>query len=112
MEADPTSVDKITSFSFLFLHGIPVPPQIILQPIIDVILVNDTKMTQSIIGEIEYLEFTILCPHEIVFHDGDETLRIIMQAIQDVFLRYFIELFTFIEYEVDWFHFLLTIPIR
>ena len=74
MEADPTTVNKTASFSLLLLHTISVPLQVVLQPIIDVILVNDTKVSQSIIDEIENLEFPILCPHEIVCHDCNEAL--------------------------------------
>ena len=76
METDPSIVDKTTSLDFLFFHGISVPLQIPIYPIIDMILVNDTKVAQSIIGEIEDLEFPILCPHEVVCPDSDETLGI------------------------------------
>ena len=101
MEANPTIVDKTTSLGFLFFHTISVPLQIIIKLIIDVILVDDTKVTQSIIGEIEYLEFPILCPHEVVCHDSDETLGIITHSIQDVLLCHFIELTTLIHHQVQ-----------
>ena len=52
METDPTSVYEIASFSLLLLHGISLPLQVVLQPIIDVILVNEAKVSQTIIGEI------------------------------------------------------------
>ena len=74
METDPSIISKTTSLSLLFFHSISVPLQVVLQPIIDAILVNDTKVSQTIIGEIEYLEFPILCPHEVACHEGDETL--------------------------------------
>ena len=76
METDPSIVDKTTSLDFLFFHSISVPLQTPIYPIIDMILVNDTKVTQSIIGKIKYLWFPILCPHEVVCHDVDETLGI------------------------------------
>ena len=98
MEADPPTVNKTASFRLLFLHGVSVPSQIILQPIVDTILMNDAKMSQSIIGEIEYFGFPIICLHEIVCYDGDETMKIIVHAIQDLLLRYLIELTAFIEY--------------
>ena len=101
MENDPSIVDIITSFGFLFLHGIVVPLQIPIYPIIDVILENETKMTQSIIGEIENLEFPILCLHEIVCHNCDETLGIIEHPIQDVLLHHFIELISLIKHLVQ-----------
>ena len=112
METDLTSVNKTTSFRLLFLHGISVPSQIILQPLVDMILVNDAKVSQSIIGgEIEYLEFSGMCPYEIVYHDGDETLGIIVHAIQDVLLRYLIELTRLIHHQVDRFHFFFALSI-
>ena len=58
IEADLTTVHKTTSFYLFLFHCIFVPLQIILQPLVDTILVNDTKVSQLIIGEIEYLEFT------------------------------------------------------
>ena len=58
----------------------------------------DAKVSQSIIGKIEYFGFPIMCLHEIVCHDGDETMRIIAHAIQDLLLRYLIKLTAFIEY--------------
>ena len=111
METDPSIVDITTSLGFLFLHTISEPPQVILQPIVDVILVDDTKVTQSIIGEIEYLEFPILCPHEVVYHDCNETMRIITHTIQDVVLCHFIELTTLIHHQVQWFHFLFAVSV-
>ena len=110
METDPTSVNKITSFRFLFLHGISLPLQVIFQPFIDAILVNDTKVAQSIIGKFENLEFPGMCPHEVVCHDCDETLRIITQTIQDELLCYLNELFPLIKHLVQWFHFLSLFP--
>ena len=74
MHTDPTTVNIITSFRLLFLHSISVPLQIILQPLVDMIIADDAEMSQSIIGEIEYLEFPSMCPHEVVCHDNDETL--------------------------------------
>ena len=72
---------------------------------------DDTKVTLSIISEIEYLEFPILCPHAVVCHDGDETLLIITHAIQDVLLRFLIELTTLINHQIQWFHFFFILPI-
>ena len=57
METDPSIVGITTSLRFLFFHGISVPLQTPINPIIDVILVDDMKVAQSIIGEIEYLGF-------------------------------------------------------
>ena len=48
-----------------------------------------------------------MCPHEVVCHGGEETLRIIMYAIQDVILRYLNELTSLINHQIQWFHFLL-----
>ena len=101
METDPSIVDKTTSLGFLFFHSIFVPFQIPIYPIIDVIIVDDTKMTQSIIGEIEYLEFSILCLHEVVCYDCDETLGIITHSIQDILLCHFIELTTLINHQIQ-----------
>ena len=112
MENDPSIVDITTSLGFLFIHGIVVPLQKPIYPIIDVILVDDRKVTQSIIDEIEYFEFPILCLHEIVCHDGDETLGIITHTIQDVLLHHFIELISLIKHLVQWFHFLFILSIR
>ena len=112
MESDPSIVDITASLYFFFFHDIVVPLQIPIYPMIDVILVNDTKMSQSIIGKIECLEFLILCPHDVVCHDDDdETLRIIGHPIQDVLLRYLIELFTLINHQIQWFHFLFILPV-
>ena len=112
METDPTDGNKTTFFRLLFLHGISVPSQIIFQPLVDAIFVNDAKVSQSIIGEIEYLELTIMCPHEVVCHDGDETLVVLAQAIQDVLLRYLIEIVCLVHHHIYWFHFLFTLSIR
>ena len=56
MEFDQSIVNISTSLGLLFFHTISIPLQVIIQPTIDVIFVNDTKVTQSIIGEIEYIE--------------------------------------------------------
>ena len=101
MEITPSIVDISTSLSFLFFLSIAVPLQIPIYPIIDVILVNDTTMSQSISGEIEYFEFSILCAHEVVYHDCDETLDIITHSIQDVLLCYLIELSILIKHQVQ-----------
>ena len=106
MEADLSIVVIPTSLGLLFFHGISVPLQIPINPIIDVILVNDAKVFQSIIGKIENLGFPSMYPYEVVCHDCDETLRIIAHAIEDVLLCDFVELVTFIKYEIDRFHFL------
>ena len=111
METDPSIVDITAFLGFLFFHGISVPLQIILKLIIDVILVIDMKVTQSIIGKIKYLELSNMCPHEIVWHDSDETLRIIMHVIQDALLRYLIELTTLIHHQIQWFYFLLALSV-
>ena len=94
METNPSIVDITTSLGFLFFHTIAIPLQIPIKPIFDAILVNDTKVSQSIICEIEYLELPNMCPHEVVCHDGDETLVVLTHTIQDVLLCHFIELFT------------------
>ena len=72
MEFDPSIVNISTFLGLLFFHDISVPFQIPIYPIIDAILVNDTKMSQSIIGKIEYLGFPILCPHEVECHYGEK----------------------------------------
>ena len=77
MEADPTSVYKTTSLCLLFLYGISVPLQVLLDPLIDAISTNDAEVPQSIICEVEDLGVSIMCPHEVVCHDGDETLIVI-----------------------------------
>ena len=92
----------------VFLYYFPLP----IYPNIDVIFVNDTKMFQSINGEIEYLDFPILCPHEVVCHDSDETLGIITHPIQDVLLCHFIELNSIINHQIQYFHFLFILPVR
>ena len=51
VETDLTTVHKTTSFRLLLFHGIFVPSQIILQPLVDAILVNDAKVSQLIIGK-------------------------------------------------------------
>ena len=72
---------------------------------------NDAKVSQSIIAEIENIGFFNMCPHDIVCHDGDETLGIITHAFHMVLLRYLIELIGFIEYEVDRFHYSIALSI-
>ena len=69
-------------------------------------------MSKAIIGEVNYLSFPGMCPHEVVCHDGDEALVVLTQAVEDVLLHDVIELTAFIEYEVDRFHFLFTVIIR
>ena len=101
METDSSIVDISTSFRLLFFNNISVSFQIPIYSIIDVILANDTKVSQSIIGKIEYPEFSVLCLHEVVFHDNDETLWIITHSIRDVLLRHFIELITFTNHQVQ-----------
>ena len=101
METDPSIVDITTSLGLLILHGISVPPQISIYPIIDMILVNDVKVSQSIIDEIEYLEIIVTAHHQIVLNDGDETLRILTHSIQDVLLHYLIKLITLINHQIQ-----------
>ena len=105
-------VDKTASLCLLFFHGISVPFQVVLDPLIDAILVDDAEVSQSIIGEIENLGFPGMCPHEVVRHDCDETLVILTHAIQDVLLCDLIELVCLIEYEIDRFHFFIALSIR
>ena len=112
METNPTDVDKTVSLCLLFFHGISVPLPIILDPLIDAISANDAKVSQSISGEVEDLGISVMCLHEIVRHDGDETLRITTHAIQDVLLQYPTELAYLIEYEIDRFHFLIALLTR
>ena len=112
MESDPPSVFKTTSLCLLFLYGISVPLQVLLDPLIDAISANDAKVSQSISGEVEDLGISVMCLHEIVRHDGDETLRITTHAIQDVLLQYPTELAYLIEYEIDRFHFLIALLTR
>ena len=101
METNPSIVDITTSLYFLFFHGISVPLQVIFQPPVDAISVHDAKVSKSIIGEIENLEFAILCLHEVICHDCDEALRIIMHSIQDILLRHFIEFNSLINHQVQ-----------
>ena len=112
METDPSIIDITSSLGFLFLHGISVPLQIPIHSVIDVILVDDTKMTQSIIGEVEDLGIPGMCPHEVVCYDGDEALWIIAHPIRDVLLHNFIELTSPIKHQIQWFHFLFILSIR
>ena len=112
MEADPTDVDKTVSLCLLLFHSIIVPLPIILDPLIDAFSAYDAKVFQSISGEVEDLGISVMCLHEIVRHDCDETLRITTHAIQDVLLQYPIELVYLIEYEVDRFHFLIALLTR
>ena len=112
MEADSTDVDKTISLFLLFFHGISVPSQVILQPLVDAISMYDAEVSQSIIGEIENLEFSVMCSHEVVCHDGDEALAVLAHTFEDVLLCYFIELVCLIEYEVDRFHFLIALLTR
>ena len=106
VESDPTSEYGPAFRRLLLFHGVSVPSEVLIDPLLDVISTHDTKVSQSIIGEIENLGLPSMCPHEVVCHDCDETLRIITHAIQDVLLHDAIELIVFIEYEVDGFHFL------
>ena len=109
MEADPTLEGKTISLGLLLFHTIAIPFRVFLQLFIYGILVNDTMMTQSIIGEIEYLEFIVTAHHQIVCHDGDETLGIITHPIQDILPHHFIELTSLIHHQVQWFHFLFIL---
>ena len=53
-----------------------------------------------------------MCPHEVVCHDGDETLAVLAHTFDDEVLHDLIELLAFIEYEVDRFHFLIALLTR
>ena len=112
MEADPTDVDKTASLCLLFFHGIFVPLQVLLDPLIDAFSSNDAEVSQSIIGEVEDLGFSVMCPHEVVRHDGDEIPVVLAHTFDDVLLHDLIELAAFIEYEIDRFHFLIALSIR
>ena len=112
MKADPSSVYKTASLYLLFFHGISVPLSIVLDPLIDAFSSNDAKVSQSIIGEVEDLGISVMCQHEVVCHDGDEALAVLAHPFEDVLLRYLIELVCLIEYEVDGFHFLITLLTR
>ena len=112
MESDPPSVHEATALCLLFLYTISVPLQVVLDPIIDAISANDAKVPQSIIGEIEDLGISVLCPHEVVCHDGDETLIVFTHTIEDELLQDLIEFICLIEYEVDRFHFLIALLTR
>ena len=72
METDPITVHKSTSFDLLFLHGISVPFQIIFQPLVVAFSAYNMTVSQSIIGVIEDLGFSGMCPHEIVCYDNDK----------------------------------------
>ena len=100
MEADPTMEHKSTSLCLLFFYGISVPFQVVLDPLIDTISANDAKVSQSIIGEVEDLGISVMCQHEVVSHDGDETLVVLAHTSHDKLLHDLIELLAFIEYEV------------
>ena len=112
MEADPTDVDKTASLCLLFFHGVSVSSQVLLDPFIDAISANDVEVSQSIIGEVEDLGFSVMCPHEVVRHDCDETLIVLAHTFDDEVLQDFIELVYLIEYEVDGFHFLIALLTR
>ena len=53
-----------------------------------------------------------MCQHEVVCHDGDETLIVFTHTIDDELLQDLIELVCLIEYEVDRFYFLIALSIR
>ena len=109
VESDPTSEYGPAFRRLLLFHGVSVPSEVLIDPLLDVISTHDTKVSQSIIGEIENLGLPGMYPHKDVCHDGDEALVVLVHAIQNVLLRYLIELTGFIEHEVDGFHFLLTV---
>ena len=112
MEADLPMVYESTSFCFLFLHGISVPFHAVIDPLIDAFSAYDAKVSQSIIGEVEDLGISGMCPHEVVPHDGDEALVVLAHAIHDILLHDLIEFLALIEYEVDRFHFLIALLTR
>ena len=112
MKADPTDVDKIAFLCLLFLYGISVPLPILLDPLIDAISAYDAKLSQSISGEVENLGYPVMCQHEVVCHDGDEALVVFTHTFDDEVLHDLIELTAFIEYEIDRFHFLITLLTR
>ena len=111
MEADPPMVHEPTALCLLFLYTISVPLQVVLDPLIDTISANDAEVSQSIIGEVENLGISVMCQHEVVCHDGDETLVVLTHTSHDKLLHDLIELLAFIEYEVDRFHFLIALSI-
>ena len=111
VEADPTMVHEATALCLLFLYGISVPFQVLLDPFIDVFSANDAKVSQSIIGEIEDLGISGMCPHEVVCHDGDEALVVLAHTFDNEVLHYLIELVCLIEYEIDRFYFLIALSI-
>ena len=111
VEADPSSVYRTASLCLLLFHSIFVPLPIVLDPLIDAFSANDAEVSQSIIGEVENLGISVMCPHEVVCHDCDETPAVLVHTIQDEFLQNFIELVCLIEYEIDRFHFLFTLSI-
>ena len=112
MESDPPSVHEATALCLLFLYGISVPFQVLLDPLIDAISSNDAEVSQSIICEVEDLGISIMCPHEVVCHDGDETLIVFTHTIEDELFQDFIEFICLIEYEIDRFHFLIALLTR
>ena len=112
MKADPTDVDKIAFLCLLFLYTVSVPFQVVLDPLINAFSANDAKVSQSIIGEVENLGYSVMCPHEVVCHDGDEALVVFTHTFDDEVLHDLIELTAFIEYEIDRFHFLITLLTR
>ena len=76
---------------------------------------NNTKVTQSIVREIEYLEFRVLRNfHEIVCHDGNEALGIIAHTFHDILLHLFPELILvfLIQYQVQRFDLFFALVIR
>ena len=101
-----------TSFGFLFFHGISVPLHAVIDPLIDAISSNDAKVSQSIIGKIEDLGFSGMCPHEVVCHDGDEALVVLAHTFDDEVFQDSIEFLALIEYEVDRFHFFIALLTR
>ena len=112
MEADSTMVHESTSLRLLLFHGISVPLPIVLDPLINAISANDAKVSQSIIGEVEDLGISVMCPHEVVCHEGDESLVVLAHTFDDKVLHDLIELVCLIEYEVDRFHFLIALLTR
>ena len=68
MESDPSIVDITTSFRLLYFHGVTVPLQIPIYPIIDVILVNDMK------GKWGHIQMRIGShPTSVLLRIGDQT---------------------------------------
>ena len=112
MQADPPSVHESTPFCLLLLHGISVPSHVVLDPLIDAFSAYNAEVSQSIIGEVEDLGISGMCPHEVVRHDGDEALVVLAHTFDDEVLHDLIELTAFIEYEVDRFYLLIALSIR